>query len=99
MAVVDGAWSIATKTPMGDRKGTLVIASTGDAFTGKFSNESSASEIKNGKISGDTIRCTVDVMQPMQMTLDIEATVSGDSISGNIKIPGLGVCPLSGTRG
>ncbi len=98
MAAVDGSWAISTKTPMGDRSGSLLVKSAGASFTGTFSVGPEASEVKGGKVAGDTITCTVDVTSPMPMTLDIEATVSGDSLTGTVKIPGLGTCPLTGVR-
>jgi hypothetical protein len=98
MAAVDGTWEILVQTPMGARKGTLVVKSEGESFTGSFSAGAGASDVKAGKVSGDTIRCSADLTQPMQMTVEIEATVSAGSISGAVKIPGFGTCPLSGKR-
>ena len=39
-------------------------------------------EIKNGKIDGDTLSWSLDITVPMPMTLTAEATVDGDALNG-----------------
>lgn len=96
---VAGTWNVTTKTPMGDQAGTLTVAVNGDSFSGTISNPMMGSmEAQNGKVSGNTLTWTMDMKVPMPMTLECEATVDGDAISGSIKAGMFGSMALSGTR-
>ena len=55
-------------------------------------------EIADGKVSGNTISWTMDMKVPMPMTLEGEATVDGDSITGAVKAGAFGSMALSGSR-
>ncbi|WP_188056159.1 MULTISPECIES: hypothetical protein [unclassified Sphingosinithalassobacter] len=98
MANVDGTWETVTKSPMGDQKATLTVNSSGDTFTGTFSGGMGTTDIKDGTVAGDTIKFKVDVTVPMPMTLDCEATVDGDTLSGTVKAGAFGSFPLTGVR-
>ncbi|WP_448659031.1 hypothetical protein ACPVPU_00885 [Sphingomonas sp. CJ99] len=98
MANVDGSWKTVTKSPMGDQEATLTVASNGDSFTGTYSGALGTTEIKDGRVNGDTLSWKVDIVVPMPMTLDCEATVSGDTIAGTVGAGVFGSFPMSGTR-
>ena len=55
-------------------------------------------EVYEGKVSGDTLTWKMDMKVPMPMTLDCDAKVDGDSISGNVKAGAFGSMALSGVR-
>ncbi|MCW3837502.1 hypothetical protein ACFQ1E_14940 [Sphingomonas canadensis] len=98
MANVDGNWNTVTKSPMGDQAATLTIASDGGSFTGTYAGAMGTTEIKNGKLDGDTLSGSFDITVPMPMTLTFEAKVDGDSISGTVTAGAFGSFPLTGTR-
>jgi len=98
MANVDGSWDTVTKSPMGEQKATLTIQSSGDTFTGTYAGAMGTTDIKNGKIDGDTLTWTLDITVPMPMTLTGKATVSGDSIDGTVTAGAFGSFPMNGTR-
>ena len=98
MANIDGSWDTVTKSPMGDQKATLTIQSSGDSFTGTYSGAMGSTEIKIGKVDGDTLTWSLDITVPMPMTLTGEATVSGDTIDGKVTAGAFGSFPMSGTR-
>ena len=98
MANVDGNWDTVAKTPMGDQKATLSVASSGDSFTGTYSGAMGTTEIKDGKVDGDKLTWKVDITVPMPMTLDCSATVDGDTLTGSVGAGAFGSFPLSGTR-
>ncbi|MBR0552306.1 hypothetical protein [Stakelama marina] len=98
MANVDGTWDTVTKSPMGDQKATLSVASSGDTFTGTYSGQMGSTEIQNGKVDGDKLTWQVSITVPMPMTLDCEATVDGDTMSGTVTAGAFGSFPLQGTR-
>lgn len=98
MANVDGTWNTVTKSPMGDQQATLSVASSGDSFTGTFSGAMGTTEIKDGKVDGDTLHFSLDITVPMPMTLTCEATVDGDSLNGTVTAGAFGSFPIVGTR-
>ncbi|MDG5488965.1 hypothetical protein NYR55_10095 [Sphingomonas sp. BGYR3] len=98
MANVDGSWDTVTKSPMGDQQATLSVTSNGDTFTGTYSGAMGTTEVKDGKVAGDTLTWKVDIVVPMPMTLDCEATVDGDTITGTVGAGVFGSFPMSGKR-
>ena len=98
MANVDGSWDTVTRSPMGDQKATLTIQSSGDSFTGQYSGAMGTTEIKNGKIDGDTLSWSLDITVPMPMTLTAEATVDGDTLNGQVTAGAFGSFPMTGNR-
>jgi hypothetical protein len=98
MANVDGSWNTVTKSPMGDQQAVLTVQSAGDSFTGNFSGGLGTTDIKDGKVSGDTLSWTLDISVPMPMTLTCEATVDGDALNGTVTAGVFGSFPITGTR-
>jgi hypothetical protein len=96
---VAGTYDVTIKTPMGDQKGTLSVNPSGDTFTGSVASVMMGTmDIAEGKVAGETITWKMDMKVPMPMTLEAEATVDGDSITGAVKAGAFGTMPLSGTR-
>ena len=98
MANVDGTWDTVTHSPMGDQKATLTVNSAGDSFTGTYAGAMGSTEIKDGKVDGDTLKWSLDITVPMPMTLTCEATVNGDAIKGTVTAGAFGAFPMEGTR-
>ena len=98
MANVDGSWDTLVKSPLGDQKATLNITSNGDTFNGTYSGAMGNAEVKDGKVNGDTLTWKLDISVPMPMTLDAEATVDGESMTGTVTAGAFGAFPLTGTR-
>ncbi|AJP73932.1 hypothetical protein [Sphingomonas hengshuiensis] len=98
MANVDGSWDTVTRSPMGDQQATLTITSEGDSFTGAYSGAMGTTEIKDGRVAGDTLTWTLDITVPMPMTLTCEATVDGDAMTGTVTAGAFGSFPMTGTR-
>jgi hypothetical protein len=94
---VDGAWKITLSTPMGPQVMNATIASQGDSFTGKIDSPMGSQDV-NGKIAGDTLTWKADITTPMPMTLEFEAKVDGDKMTGNCKLGAFGSAPLTGER-
>ena len=93
----DGKWKITINTPMGAQELTADITTSGDTFTGKTEGRMGAGEV-SGAVSGNTLTWKTDISQPMPMTLDFEATVDGDKMTGNVKLGAFGNAALSGVR-
>jgi hypothetical protein len=93
----DGKWKITINTPMGAQEVTADIKVNGDTFTGNTSGRMGDQAVE-GKVSGDTLTWSTNISQPMPMTLEFEAKVSGDVMTGNVKLGAFGSAPLNGTR-
>ena len=98
MANIDGSWDTITRSPMGDQKATMTIHASGDTFTGQYSGAMGTTEVKNGKIDGDKLTWSLDIIVPMPMTLTAEATIDGDTLNGQVTAGAFGSFPMSGTR-
>jgi hypothetical protein len=96
----DGTWKLAMKTPIGERKATLVLKDAGGALSGKMTNEEgNSTDIFEGKASGNGVSFKAAVKSPMPLTLEFSGSVDGDKIAGTVNASGVGSWPFSGTRG
>ena len=93
----DGNWKITINTPMGAQEVNASITTSGDTFTGKTTGRMGDQDI-SGKVDGDKLIWSSAITSPMPMTLEFEATVSGDSLSGNVKLGAFGNASMSGVR-
>jgi len=94
----DGTWKLSMQTPLGERKATLALQSAGGALTGKLTGEEgNATDIYEGKLSGNAASWKADIKSPMPLTLAFTGTVDGDKISGTVSAP-VGSWPFSGSK-
>lgn len=98
MATVDGAYDCVTKSPMGDQKSVFTVTSDGASFTGSNAGAMGALDVENGTVEGNVLRWTMNMKVPMPMTLECEATIDGDTLTGTIKAGAFGSMAMSGTR-
>ena len=95
---VDGNWNLTMSTPMGERKATLSLKSSGGTLTGTQGAEGNSTEIFDGSVSGDDVTWNISITNPMPLTLNFTGKVSGDSMSGEVGIGPMGSFPFTGTR-
>ncbi|GIQ75290.1 MULTISPECIES: hypothetical protein [unclassified Bradyrhizobium] len=95
---VDGNWNLTMTTPMGERKATLSLASSGGTLTGTQGAEGNSTEIFDGTVNGDSVAWKVSITNPMPLTLEFSGKVAGDGISGEMGIGPMGSFPFTGTR-
>ncbi len=95
---IAGTYECITKTPMGDQKSEFTIVVDGDTFTGKNTGAMGSMDLENGKIDGNKLTWSMKMTVPMPMTLEGEATVDGDTITGGVKAGAFGTFAMSGTR-
>jgi len=94
---VDGTYNCTVKSPLGDQNLSLTVKSEGSTFSGTASGAMGASDV-SGTVNGNTIAWKQQVSVPMPMTLDCEATVDGDTVTGSVGAGAFGSFPLSGSR-
>jgi hypothetical protein len=93
-----GTWTLTLETPIGERKATLTLAEDGGLLSGRMTaDEGNATDIKDGKLAGNRASWKADIKNPMPLTLEFQATVEGDSISGSVNTT-MGSWPFSGSR-
>lgn len=97
MADVDGTYDCTVKSPLGDQNLTLTVQADGATFTGQASGAMGAADV-SGAVDGSTLTWKQQMTSPMPMTLDISATVDGDSVSGTVGAGAFGSFPLTGKR-
>ncbi len=98
MTDVSGTWDSTVNSPMGEQKSTMTLSQDGDSVSGTNAGATGSAEVKDGKIDGNTLTWKMNMTVPMPMTLDCEATVDGDTITGNVNAGAFGAMPVSGTR-
>jgi hypothetical protein len=94
-----GQWKVVIQSPMGEQEVSLTLKQDGAALSGSVSSAMfGAAELENGSANGDALTWTLSVKSPMPMTLEGEATVTGDSMAGTMKAGAFGSFPLTGSR-
>ena len=98
MSGVDGRWDCVVEAPMGEQRFTLTVASAGTTFSGRAEGEIGGMDIEDGTVTGDTLAWPMRVKKPMPITLNCEATVTGDALEGTVSAGIFGRFPITGTR-
>ncbi len=98
MSQVDGSYDCVTKSPMGDQKSVFTVNSDGGSFSGSNAGAMGALDVENGKVDGNKLTWTMNMKVPMPMTLDCDATIDGDTLTGTIKAGAFGSMAMTGTR-
>mgnify|MGYP001766697209 CR=1 FL=1 len=95
---VAGTYNCVTKTPMGEQQSTFTVIVDGDSFTGQNVGAMGTMDVIDGKVAGNRLTWKMDMKVPMPMTLECEATVDGDALTGSVKAGAFGSMAMSGTR-
>jgi hypothetical protein len=95
---VAGTYDCVTKTPMGEQKSKFTVNVDGDTFTGENAGAMGTMQVDGGKVDGNRLTWKMNMTAPMPMTLDCEATVEGDQLTGKVNAGAFGAMPMSGTR-
>ena len=98
MSQVDGSYDCVTKSPMGDQKSVFTVSSDGGSFTGQNAGAMGSLDVENGKVDGNKLTWTMNMKVPMPMTLEAEAVIDGDTLTGSIKAGAFGSMAITGTR-
>ncbi|WP_260581734.1 hypothetical protein [Sphingopyxis sp. PET50] len=98
MSQVDGSYDCVTKSPMGDQKSVFTVKTDGDSFTGQNAGAMGSLDVENGKVDGNKLTWTMNMKVPMPMTLEAEAVIDGDTLTGTIKAGAFGSMAMTGTR-
>ena len=94
----DGTWNLTLQTPMGDRKATLAVTTSGSTLEGEQSAEGNSQKIYDGTVSGNAVFWKLNITDPMPMTLEFTGTLEGNRLSGSMKAGSFGSWPFTGER-
>jgi hypothetical protein len=97
MSGVDGTYECTVKSPLGDQKMTLTVKADGDSFSGNVSGSMGSSDV-TGEVRGSQISWKQQMTVPMPMTLDCQAMIEGDSVTGTVGAGAFGSFPMTGSR-
>jgi hypothetical protein len=97
MADVDGSYECVVKSPLGDQKTTLTVRSEGAAFTGTNAGALGSMDV-SGTVEGNSLAWKMSMTVPMPMTLDCQATIDGDVLTGTVGAGAFGSFPMTGKR-
>jgi hypothetical protein len=95
---VDGTWNLTMETPMGERRSTLTLSTSGGTLTGKQEAEGNTTEIAEGTVNGNNASWKVSITNPMPLTLTFSGTVDGNSMTGSADTGMFGSFPFQGKR-
>src|SRR3546814_11626854 len=84
MAIVDGAYDCVTRTPMGDQQSVFTVISNDGTFHGTNASPLGSLDVKGGKVDGNRLTWKMEMTIPMPMTLEAEAIIEGDTLTGTI---------------
>lgn len=98
MSKVDGAYDCVTKTPMGDQQSVFTVTSNGDVFHGTNAGPLGSLDVKDGRVEGNKLTWKMEMTIPMPMTLEAEAVVDGDTLTGTIQAGAFGAMAMTGKR-
>ena len=94
----DGTWNLTMNTPMGDRRSTLTLSTSGGTLTGTQEAEGNATEIASGTVNGNDVSWQVSITNPMPLTLTFNGTVDGNAMRGTADTGMFGSFPFEGIR-
>ena len=94
----DGTWNLTMNTPMGERRSTLTLSTSGSTLTGKQEAEGNTTDIAEGTVNGNDVSWQVSITNPMPLTLTFNGTVDGNSLTGTADTGMFGSFPFEGTR-
>jgi hypothetical protein len=97
---VDGVWNVTLQSPAGPQQMTFELEEANGALSGTMKNATApdVSQLSEGTVDGDDLAFKIELAQPMPVTLDFTAKVSGDAIAGNARFGGYGEGAFEGTR-
>lgn len=93
-----GKYKVTLNTPMGAQQGVLDIEVDGGMLTGVMTGAQGALPLSDGKANGNALTWKAAMTQPMPMTLEFDAKVEGDTISGTVKLGAFGNATFAGSR-
>ena len=98
MSAADGTWNVKVKTPMGEQESVLTLKAEGPTLTGTAKAMGVELPIEDASVEGNKVIYKIKVTTPMPMTLETEAEIDGDTMSGKTKAGSFGAFDMTASR-
>lgn len=98
---IAGTWAVTADTPQGKSESTLNISKSGSSFSGTVSSSRIPQPINLSKVEldGNSLKYSYSIVVGSQsMTIDVDATVEGDTFSGTATAGSFGSFPIEGKK-
>lgn len=94
-AQVAGNWDFAFTSPQGAANWRIKFDQAGDTLRGSAATDFGQLDVTNGWITGNDMSFTLNLNFNGQMIqVNFAGTVKGDTVQGNIDVPGAGIQPF-----
>ena len=93
-----GKWAVTLKSPMGAQDATLSLNDDNGVLSGSMAGPQGDQAFSDGTVDGDALTFNIAMTQPMPMTIECQAVISDDNISGTAKLGAFGQATFEGNR-
>jgi len=97
MTAANGHWNVIIESALGQQRREMDIEAATDTFTARVTGADGAHTV-SGKVDGSKLTWTDQVTRPMKLTLHFDVTVSGDEMTGVVKLGIFGKARFLATR-
>src|SRR3546814_1706929 len=98
MAIVDAASYFVTRPPLGDQHSVFTVIINDETFHGTNASPLGSLDLKGGKVDVNRLTWKMEMTIPMPMTLEAEAIIEGDTLTGTIEAGAFGAMAMTGKR-
>jgi hypothetical protein len=101
MSNIDGIWDCIVVSPGGKEPHILTMQTQEDGtLTGTMANPKNGQvmELKDGRVTGQKLTWTMQLVKPFKLTLKIELDVDGNTLKGYGGAMLVGKAPITGTK-
>ncbi|UCD09735.1 MAG: hypothetical protein JSU79_03570 [Dehalococcoidales bacterium] len=96
---VDGNYTVEINSPVGTRTASLLLRTDGNSLNGTLFEEQGEHILEDGKVSDNEFSFNVRAGTPMgEIKLNIQGSVNGDIVSGDVQIGDFGSFTFKGNR-
>jgi hypothetical protein len=92
-----GTYTIVIQAPTGREEGQLILQQDGESLSGTMESRGQTRQIENSKVVGGTASWSVDISEPMPLTLNFSATKEGDNLVGSVALGAFGSADFEAT--
>lgn len=98
-ANIDGRWNMSVDAGGQVIDLALEIKQTGEDFIGTMASMVGNGSLEKGKVAGNAFKATMNAdVQGNPTTIEMEGKLEGETITGTLSVPGIGVIPFTGAR-
>lgn len=97
MTNASGRWDVTIESPLGRQRREMNIEASAESFTAAVSGDDESHAV-TGVVSGDRLTWSDKVTSPMKLSLQFDVTVSGDAMTGVVKLGIFGKAKFTATR-